>query len=85
MALGAAHMLNMWIGCQGANDELMESNRQKSDRGERKHIKKDKTRRKKKLRHLNEPQRIAERQTRSSITVSKQTKMKSTSSISKCL
>jgi hypothetical protein len=38
MELGVAHMLNMWIGCQGANDKLMESNRQKSGRGERKHI-----------------------------------------------
>lgn len=69
MALGAAHMLNMWIGCQGANDELMESNRQKSDRGERKHIKKEE---KQKRTHLNEPHRSS-RKTSAFFCYSKQT------------
>jgi hypothetical protein len=41
-------MLNMWIGCQGANDELMESNRQKGDRGERKQFKKKQNKKKNK-------------------------------------
>jgi hypothetical protein len=34
MAALAAHMLNIWNRCQGVNNELMESNRQKSDIGE---------------------------------------------------
>jgi hypothetical protein len=40
MAALAPHMLNIWSYCQGVNDELMESNRQKSDRGEKIDLKK---------------------------------------------
>jgi hypothetical protein len=33
MAALVAHMLNMWSRCQGANDELMESNSRKAIEG----------------------------------------------------
>jgi hypothetical protein len=39
MAALAPHMLNTWNYCQGVNDELMESNRQKSDIGEKTDLK----------------------------------------------
>jgi hypothetical protein len=41
MAALAPHMLNIWSYCQGVNDELMESNRQKSDIGEKTDLKKE--------------------------------------------
>lgn len=49
----APHMLNIWNHCQGANAELMESNRQKSDTGEKTDLKKE--REKERLKHFNEP------------------------------
>jgi hypothetical protein len=53
MAALAAHMLNIWSHCQGVNDELMASNRQKSDIGEERDLKKK--RENERLKHLNEP------------------------------
>jgi hypothetical protein len=56
MAALIAHMSNMWSCCQGANDELMEGNRQKSIRGRReKQIQKIEEEEEEK--HLNEPPR----------------------------
>jgi hypothetical protein len=68
MALGVPHMLNMWIGCQGANDEFME----RAIERRRNTSKKTKREEKQKLKHLNEPQRSS-RKTNAFLDYSKQT------------